>query len=160
MFFNRNLIKTTMFPIRFVLERGQDAHDWDDVHPADVAVDDQVEHGQVELSLMKFKLFLCERKSELPCGVSCYLLFYSTNLFGWIRIFLNHPSFNLFKKGIRMRLTSQIKELEEKLTKLWTWILSRMKNWNDGFGTAMRIPTNFWEDVGWARCARKRILIS
>ncbi len=60
-----NSIIKDYVPIQFVLEQGQDAHDWNDVHLPDVVVDYQVKHGQVEQSLKKFKLILSDTTCRL-----------------------------------------------------------------------------------------------
>jgi hypothetical protein len=59
-----------MYPIRFVLEPEWRlvAQHGVAVHVADIVVDDQVKHGQVEQSLKKLTFFFVT-----PCVVSCYL---------------------------------------------------------------------------------------
>ena len=56
-----------MYPIRFVLEpqRRLVVQHGVAVHIADVVIDDQVKHGQVEQSLKKFKLILSDTTCRL-----------------------------------------------------------------------------------------------
>jgi len=118
--FQQRCNKTTTFPnYSLELERGLDVHLVVGIHVAYVVVVDQV-HVTCKLWLN----FLPRGKSKLPPrGATC------VNLKNLIRSLPS--SFLQLKTGVRMRLTSQIKELDailQKLIKLWTWNNSWSKN--------------------------------